>query len=283
MVIVRLAIALALLGTASHSRAIEWDAVTRIEQQLGGRFGVAALDTGSDRRISNRPNERFPMCSTFKFLAVAAVLQRVDENKEQLDRVAHYTSADILEYAPVTKAHLSEGGMTVEALCEAALTQSDNTAANLLLDTMGGTAGLTSFARTIGDEKTRLDRTEPTLNTAEPNDERDTTTPAAMLEDMRRILLGNVLSDASREKLENWMRANQTGHEQIRAGVPKDWVVGDKTGRGAHGSMNDIAILRPPKRAPILLTIYSVGSDAPAAKRMAGIASIAKAVRESLK
>lgn len=282
MVIFRL-VFLFLLGAAVSLRAAEWKAVVEIEHQTGGRIGVAALDTGNDRRLSHRADERFPMCSTFKFLAVAAVLQRVDARKEQLDRFVRYTAADILEYAPVTKANLAQGGMTVGALCEAAITQSDNTAANLLLATIGGPAGLTSFARSIGDAKTRLDRTEPTLNAAAPHDERDTTTPATLLEDLRRILLGNVLTKVSRERIENWMRANQTGQEQIRAGVPKDWAVGDKTGRGANGSMNDIAIIWPPEGAPILLAIYTIGSDAPAAKRVAGIASIARSVAETLK
>src|SRR5262249_55981417 len=186
------------------------------------------------------------------------------------------------EYAPVTKAHLKEGGMTLGALCAAAIEQSDNTAGNLLLDAMGGPVGLTNFSRTLGDKVTRLDRKEPELNTAIPGDERDTTTPAAMRLDMQRLLLGNALSESSRHQLEEWLQRNETGGLMIRAGVPKTWHVGDKTGRGANGATNDIAIMHPPDRAPILLAIYSVGSTASANDRSTAIAEVTKTVIESL-
>jgi beta-lactamase class A len=222
------------------------------------------------------------MCSTFKFLAAAAVLKRVDEGKEKLDRFVSYGAKDILEYAPVTKAHLEEGGMALGALCAAAIEQSDNTAGNLLLDSIGGPVGLTNFMRGIGDEKTRLDRKEPELNTAIPGDERDTTTPAAMCADMQRLLLGNVLSQSSRHQLEDWLQHNQTGALMIRAGVPKTWTVGDKTGRGANGATNDVAIIRPPGSAPVLVAIYSIGSTSSAGDRAATVAEAARAVLEFL-
>jgi beta-lactamase class A len=256
--------------------------IAAIEARLGGRIGVAALDTGSGRRLDYRADERFPMCSTFKFLAVAAVLKRVDEKQEQLDRFVSYDAKDILEYAPVTKAHLKEGGMTLGALCEAAIEQSDNTAGNLLLDAIGGSAGVTNFARSLGDQVTRLDRKEPDLNSAIPGDDRDTTTPGSMLADMTRIFTGDVLSGSSRRQLEDWLQHNKTGAAMIRAGVPRDWIIGDKTGRGANGATNDIAIMRPPDRAPVLLAIYSVGSTATADDWAAAIAEAAKIVTESL-
>jgi beta-lactamase class A len=256
--------------------------VAAIEERLGGRIGVAALDTGSGKRLDYRAEERFPMCSTFKFLAAAAVLKRVDEKQEQLDRFVSYDAKDILEYAPVTKAHLKEGGMTLGALCEAAIEQSDNTAGNLLLDAIGGPRGVTNFARSLGDQVTRLDRKEPDLNSAIPGDDRDTTTPGSMLADMTRILTGDVLSRSSRSQLEDWLQRNKTGTGMIRAGVPTDWIIGDKTGRGANGASNDIAIIRPPDRAPVLLAIYSVGSTAAANDRAAAIAEAAKIVTESL-
>ena len=234
--------------------------IAAIEAKTGSRIGIAALDTGSGKRLDHRSEERFPMCSTFKFLAVAAVLKRVDQGKENLERFIRYDAKDILEYAPVTKAHLKEGGMTLGALCAAAIEQSDNTAGNLLLAAIGGPAGLTNSARSFGDDMTRLDRIEPELNSAIPGDERDTTTPAAMCSDMQRLLLGDVLSESSRHLLEDWLRRNETGALMIRAGVPKDWSVGDKTGRGANGATNDIAIIHPPGRAPILVAIYSIGS-----------------------
>src|SRR6267378_7459582 len=178
--------------------------ILSIEERTGARIGVAALDTGSGKRLDYRSEERFPMCSTFKFLAAVAVLKRVDGGQEKLDRFVSYGAKDILEYAPVTKAHLKDGGMPLGALCAAAIEQSDNTAGNLLLDAIGGPVGLTNFARAIGDKVTRLDRKEPELNTAGPGDERDTTTPAAMLADMLQLVLGNTLSPSSRHQLEQW-------------------------------------------------------------------------------
>jgi beta-lactamase class A len=256
--------------------------ITAIETRIGGRIGVAAVDTSNDKHLDYRAEERFPMCSTFKFLAAAAVLKRVDEKKEKLERFVPYNAKDILEYAPVTKEHLNEGGMTLGALCEAAIEQSDNTAGNLLLNAIGGPAGLTNFVRGLGDRVTRLDRIEPELNSAIPGDERDTTTPAAISSDMQRLLLGDALSEASRRKLDDWLQRNETGGSMIRAGVPKTWSVGDKTGRGANGATNDIAIMRPPGRAPILLAIYSVGSTATANDRAAAIAEVTKVVAEFL-
>src|SRR6478672_9008103 len=165
--------------------------ILSIEQRTDGRIGVAGLDTGSGKRLDYRSEERFPMCSTFKFLAAAAVLKHVDEKQDQLDRFIRYDAKDILEHAPVTKAHLNDGGMTLGALCAAAVEQSDNTAGNLLLDAIGGPVGLTNFARAIGDKVTRLDRKEPELNNVGPGDERDTTSSAAMCANMQRLLLGN--------------------------------------------------------------------------------------------
>jgi beta-lactamase class A len=273
---------LLLAANAASARSDATNRIAAIEARLGGRFGVAALDTGSGKRLDCRADERFPMCSTFKFLAAAAVLKRVDEKQDQLDRFISYDAKDILEYAPVTKAHLKEGGMTLGALCEAAIEQSDNTAGNLLLDAIGGPPRVTNFARSLGDHVTRLDRKEPDLNSAIPGDERDTTTPGSMLADMTRILTDDVLSRSSRRQLEDWLQGNKTGAAMIRAGVPTNWIVGDKTGRGANGATNDIAILRPPDRAPVLLAIYSVGSTEPANDRAAAIAEVAKIVAESL-
>ena len=256
--------------------------IAAIEARMGGRIGVEALDTGSGRRLDYRADERFPMCSTFKFLAAAAVLKRVDEKQEQLDRFVSYDAKDILEYAPVTKAHLKEGGMTLGALCEAAIEQSDNTAGNLLLDAIGGPGGVTNFARSLGDQVTRLDRKEPDLNSAIPGDDRDTTTPGSMLADMTQILTGDVLSRSSRNQLEDWLRGNKTGAAMIRAGVPTNWITGDKTGRGANGATNDIAILRPPDHAPVLLAIYTIGSKSSADDRAATVAETARVVIEFL-
>jgi beta-lactamase class A len=271
-----------LAGSAASGENDSAARIAAIEARIGGRIGVSALDTGNSRRLDYRQDERFPMCSTFKFLAAAAVLKRVDEKQEKLERFVPYGAKEILEYAPVTKEHLKDGGMTLDALCVAAIEQSDNTAGNLLLNAIGGPVGLTNFVRTFGDRVTRLDRIEPELNSAIPGDERDTTTPAAICSDMQRLLLGDALSETSRRQLEDWLHHNETGAPMIRAGVPKNWIIGDKTGRGSNGATNDIAIMRPPGRAPILLAIYSVGSTATPDDRAAAIAEVARLVAESM-
>jgi beta-lactamase class A len=255
--------------------------LTALEMKNGGRLGVLALDTDSGVYIAHRPDERFPMCSTFKFLLAAAVLERIDRGDERLDRRIAFSSSDLEAYAPVVKAHLAEGAMTVSDLCAAAVEWSDNAAANLLLSALGGPAAITRYARLLGDSTTRLDRTEPTLNTAIPGDERDTTTPRAMLDDMRSILLGGHLSEHSRTLLERWLIDDKVSAKRLRAGLPRDWRVGDKTGTGDNGTANDIAILWPPGRAPILVTAYFTGSTVAADARDAVHAEIGHIVAET--
>jgi beta-lactamase class A len=240
-------------------------ALAAIEQRLGGRLGVLA---GTQERVllRHRADELFPMCSTFKVPAVASVLARVDAGSESLDRLVTYGNGDLLNYAPVVRKGLEAGGvgrMTISDLCAAVLEWSDNSAANLLLKALGGPEALTLWLRSIGDPVTRLDRNEPTLNTALPGDPRDTTSPAAMRTTLARLLLGPSLSAASRARLEAWMVASQTGFKRLRAGLPADWTCGDKTGTGDNGTVNDIAILRPPGRAPILACVYVTGAQAP--------------------
>ena len=249
-----------------------------IEKASGGRLGVGVLDTGNGRRAGHRADERFPLCSTFKFLAAAFVLARVDQRKERLERRVVYGPRDLVTHSPVTEKHADGTGMTVAQLCEATLTVSDNTAANLLLHSFGGPKGLTAFMRSIGDAKTRLDRFETALNEARPGDLRDTTTPAAMSRSMQKILLGDILTQPSRAQLLQWLDGNKTGDERIRAGLPADWKVGDRTGSGQNGTTNDIAILRPPGRAPILLSVYLTETAAAPAARNAALASVAAAV-----
>jgi beta-lactamase class A len=258
-----------------HLAAIE----TRLGARVGGRLGVAILDTADGSSLKYRADERFPLCSTFKVLAAAAVLTRVDDGSEQLGHRVPYTARDLdTHYAPVTTAHLAQGAMTIEDLCAAAIEWSDNTAANLLLRTIGGPAGLTRYVRSLDDALTRLDRTEPTLNAATPGDLRDTTSPEAMVRDLRRLLLGRALSATSRRRLETWMVAARTGGKRLRAGVPSTWVVGDKTGSGDHGTTNVVAILRPPARAPILAAVYMTAMPGPAEARDAAHAEIGRLV-----
>ncbi len=237
------------------------DRLRALEQEHGGRLGVCILDLGSGDRIGHRADERFPMCSTFKFLAAAQVLSRVDRGEERLDRRIVYTRDDLVAYSPVTEKHVATG-MTLAELCHATVTVSDNTAGNLLLASFGGPAGLTAFARSLGDSVTRLDRWETELNESIPGDPRDTTSPAAMLDDMRSLLLGGKLSPASRKQLADWLIATTTGDKRIRGGLPKGWRVGDKTGTSGKGETNDIAIVWPPGRAPLLATAYYAESTA---------------------
>jgi beta-lactamase class A len=249
----------------------------QIEKWSGGRLGVAALDTGTGERVGRHADDRFPMCSTFKFLAAAAVLKRVDEGKEKLDRRIAYTKEDLVEYSPVTKEHVADG-MTLSDICEAAMTLSDNTAGNLILASLGGPQGITQFARSLGDTVTRLDRTETALNEAIPGDPRDTTTPNAMAEHLRKLVLGDVLSPASKEKLTKWLLGNKTGDTRMRAHLPEGWRVGDKTGSGERGTTNDVGVIWPPGRAPIVLAIYLTETTAHPNARNGALAAIGAAV-----
>ncbi|XXX79908.1 class A beta-lactamase [Sorangium sp. So ce134] len=256
-------------------------ALARVEAQVGGRLGVAALDTASGARIGHRAAERFAMCSTFKALLAASVLARVDQGQLRLDHRVTYRESDLLEHAPVTRARLKEGGLTVEDLCAAVIEISDNTAANLLLAQIGGPAGLTAYLRGLGDEVTRLDRNEPALNENVPGDLRDTTTPDAMTDTVRAILVGDRgLQRASRERLASWMVRATTGLARLRAGLPKDWVVGDKTGTG-NGIANDVAVAWPPSRAPIVIACFVDAPSASADARNAAHAEVARIVAQA--
>jgi beta-lactamase class A len=237
--------------------------LAEIEGRQGGRLGVFVRDTGTGATIEHRADERFPMCSTFKLLAAAAALKRVDEGVERLDRTIAFGPGDLLDYAPIAKAHAAEGAMTIADLCAAAIDWSDNTAANLVLQAIGGPAGLTQFARSLGDNVTRLDRNEPSLNEATPGDPRDTTSPRAMAEDMHKVLLGDALSDASRRQLQTWLIGDKVGDKRLRAGLPSSWRIGDKTGSGERGSTNTIAIIWPPDRTPLIATVYYTESSGP--------------------
>jgi beta-lactamase class A len=234
-----------------------------IEASAGGRLGVFVRDTGTGSILAHRADERFPMCSTFKLLAAAAALKRVDEGQERLDRTIAFGPGDLLEYAPVSKTHVAGGGMTLAEACAGAIDWSDNTAANLILQTIGGPEGFTRFVRSLGDEVTRLDRNEPSLNESTPGDERDTTSPRAMAKDMQKVLLGDALSETSRRQLEAWLVADKVGDKRLRAGLKPSWRIGDKTGSGDHGTANTIAIIRPPGQAPIIAAVYYTESPAP--------------------
>ena len=249
-----------------------------IEARCGGRLGVGVLDAETGRTAGHRGHERFPMCSAHKALSAAAVLARVDRGEDRLDRRVRFGAEEVLPYSPGTKAHAGGDGMALAEVCEAAVALSDNTAANLMLGAVGGPAGLTAFLRGIGDEATRLDRTEPALNEALPGDPRDTTSPLAMAADLDRLVLGEALSPASRGQLAAWLVACKTGDARRRTGVPPGWRVGDKTGTGERGTANDVGVLWPPGRSPVVVTVFITGSTARPDAQSAAIADVARAV-----
>ncbi|ELW9448273.1 PenA family class A beta-lactamase [Burkholderia cenocepacia] len=251
-----------------------------LERDAGGRLGVCAIDTASGRVIEHRAGERFPFCSTFKAMLSAAVLAQSVERPGLLQQRVTYTRANLVSYSPVSEKHVG-AGMTVAALCEAAIQYSDNSAANLLMKLIGGPSAVTAYARSIGDDTFRLDRWETELNTALPGDPRDTTTPAAMAASLRVLTLGDALPAAQRAQLVAWLRGNKVGDKRIRAGVPAGWAVGDKTGTGDYGTTNDAGVIWPTSRAPIVLAVYYTQTRADARAKDDVIASVARIVAQT--
>ena len=244
-------------ASASSPAAVQNQAdrtFTQLETKFRAQLGVYVLDTGTGRTVTFNAGERFAFCSTSKALSTG-VLLKWDTNA-QLDQVIHYTASDLVEYSPVTSQHVRTG-MTLRAIMTAALEYSDNTAANLLLNQLGGPRQLQVALRVLGDTTTNADRTEPTLNNATPGDTRDTSTAQALGADMRDFVLGDVLPQSRRQLLTGWMLANTTGGQYIRAGVPHGWKVADKTGNGDWGTRNDIAIAWPPSGAPVVIAVLS--------------------------
>jgi beta-lactamase class A len=273
------ALAAACMGYPNESRRARVDfRALRDTLGPGGRLGVAALDVSSGRLLVHDEHGRYAMASTFKAALAAAILAEIDRGALSLDQEIQFGRSDLVTYAPVVEAHLARGRLPLERLCAAIVEVSDNAAANLLLARIGGPAGLTAFIRRCGDPVTRLDRNELALNSNLPGDPRDTTAPAAMVGLLRTLLLGNVLTAASRTRLIGWMEGSTTGRERLRAGLPAGWRVGDKTGTGANGAHNDVAIAWPPRRGPVLIACYQSGGNADAAIRNAVHAAVARAV-----
>lgn len=228
-----------------------------LEKENQGIMGVYALDTNTNQSISYHAKKRFPFCSTFKLMLVAAILKQSETHSDLLQEKLVYTKKDIdaSGYSPITEKHINQG-MTVSELCAAAIMYSDNGAANLLIKKLGGVNQVNAFAQSIGDNIFRLDRFEPELNAAIPGDSRDTTTPYAMAHDLQKLLLSNTLMPIQRNLLQSWLLHNTTGDSRIRAAISKDWRVADKTGTGDYGTTNDIAIIWPPNKKPIIVAIY---------------------------
>ncbi|HEX4735989.1 MAG TPA: class A beta-lactamase [Allosphingosinicella sp.] len=250
--------------------------IRALEHRSGGRLGIALLDTGSGSRFAWRADERFPLCSTFKFLLAADLLHRVDAGQERLDRRLPIRAVS-LGNSDFTKSRVGRDA-SIRELCQAIIEISDNEAANLLLRQIGGPAGLTRFTRTIGDSVTRLDRFETMMSDATPGDRRDTSSPNAMVANFERILLGGVLRPASRATLTDWLVGVRTGETRLKAGLPLAWRIGHKTGTGSHGTANDVAIVWPGRRPPFILATYLTRSTLGDEGRNAVLADVARAV-----
>jgi beta-lactamase class A len=246
-----------------------------------GRLGVAALDAGSGRWILHDADSRYAMASTFKFPLAAAILAEVDRGRLKLDALLPFAPEDPLANSPMIEANLARRALPVEQLSAAIVERSDNSAANILLRRIGGPAALTRFIRAAGDDVTRLDRYELELNSNLPGDPRDTTSPRAMAQLARTLVLGNVLTQASRDRLVGWLKSAVPGPDRLRAGIPADWTFGHKTGTGARGAHNDVGIAWPPGRPPIVIASYESGGNASPNARAAAHAAVARLLVEA--
>lgn len=250
-----------------------------LEETYHARLGVFAIDTGSGRTVTYRENERFGFASTHKALSVGVLLQQ--KSIDDLNKRILFTDDDLVNYNPITEKHV-ESGLTLKELSEASISYSDNTAANLIFEEIGGPEGFEEGLRKIGDQVTYSERIEPELNNTEPGETRDTSTPKAMAESLRAFALGDHLAADKRQLLIDWLKGNTTGDTLIRAGIPEDWEIGDKTGAGSYGTRNDIAILWPPDEEPIVLAIMSDRDEADAQADDHLIAQATEAVVTSL-
>ena len=248
----------------------------------GGRLGVAAIDTGSSRRLLHDATSRYAMASTFKLPLAAAVLARTQRGEFKLTDELPFGPDDPLANSPIIEANAKLGRLPIERLAQAIIERSDNSAANILLRKMGGPAALTAFIRSAGDPVTRLDRFELELNSNLSGDERDTTSPLAMAELARTLVFGNLLTKSSKDRLIAWLKASIPGPDRLRAGLPADWAFGHKTGTGARGAHNDVGIAWPPGRPPIVIASYISGGDASPDVRAATHAAVARLVVETL-
>jgi beta-lactamase class A/beta-lactamase class A CARB-5 len=254
--------------------------VERIEEQLDARVGFAAYDLETGQRWEYHADQLFAMSSTFKTLACAALLQRVDEGSEQLERRVKISASDVVTYSPVTEAYADNREISLFELCEATMTTSDNTAANMILQAMGGPQAVTAFVRELGDSVTRLDRWETELNEAAPHDERDTSTPNAMVSNLEKLVVGSALSPQSKNQLREWLVNNEVADGLFRSQMPNEWVIGDRTGAGGFGSRSITAVIWPPEREPTIVAFYITETDASFEERNSAIAELGGVIRE---
>lgn len=232
------------------------------EKQLNARIGMAVVNAQGESVFGYRQDERFPLTSTFKTLACAALLERLQKDGGSLDQQVTIQPDELLDYAPITKNYLAPATLSLRTLCAAAVSYSDNTAGNRILAYLGGPQAITQFMRRLGDNVTRLDRTEPTLNEAMPGDARDTSSPKSMAAGLQKILTSNTLTPANRATLDSWMREDKVGDALLRATLPQGWSIADKTGAGGHGSRAIIAAVYPPQQAPFYVAIYITRTEA---------------------
>lgn len=264
-------------SSASNSSSQAKDAnfqsqIKALETASQVRIGIDAINTDNQQHLQYRADEPFPLQSTAKVIIAAGILKQSAQDNSLLKNKITYTKADLVSWSPMTQENLKEG-MTIAALCKAAITQSDNTAANLLVKQLGGPAAVTAFARSIGDTSFRLDHLEPNLN-ANPSDPADSSTPAAMAQSLKELVFGSHLPALHQALLVTWMKGNQVGEHRIRAGVPADWIVADKTGTGDYGITHDVGVVWPPNCAPLVMAIYVMGSEKKAATQEAVIAKV---------
>ncbi|MGQ8826810.1 class A beta-lactamase BlaIII [Bacillus sp. NA_146.1] len=230
------------------------DSFAKLEKEYNAKLGIYALDTGTNQTVAYHANDRFAFASTSKSLAAGALLRQ--NSIEALDERITYKREDLSNYNPITEKHL-DTGMTLKELADASVRYSDSTAHNLILKKLGGPSAFEKILREIGDTVTNSERFEPELNEVNPEETHDTSTPEAIAKTLQSFTLGTVLPSEKRELLVDWMKRNTTGDKLIRAGVPKGWEVADKTGAGSYGTRNDIAIIWPPNKKPIVLAILS--------------------------
>ena len=262
------------------SYAAKADPFAALERRIAGRIGLSAVEIGTNREITHSGDERFAMCSTFKLLLAAQTLNRIENGQDKLDHNISYRAEDLLSYSPITAKNIARKGMKISELCSAAIQYSDNTAANLLLRIQGGPEGLTNYLQSIGDKITHLDRYEPFLNTPVKGKNLDSTTANAMASTLRKLIFGDALTPSSREQLKNWLLGNTTGGNRLKAGLPSNWKIADKTGTGENGATNDIGILYPPNGSPIVIAAFISDSKKPQKELELALADIAKTFSE---
>jgi beta-lactamase class A len=249
----------------------------------GGRLGVAAIDIGSGHQLGFDANSRYAMASTFKLPLAASVLALVERGELSLDEELPFGPDDPLDNSPTVAANAARGRLPVRQLCAGIIEVSDNSAANILLRRTGGPEALTRFIRACGDPVTRLDRYEMELNSNLPGDPRDTTSPAAMARLVRKLVLGDVLAEENRNRLSLWLKKSVPGPDRLKAGLPvPPWLVGHKTGTGANGAVNDVAIAWRSGKPPLVIACYQSGGTAGAPARFAAHAAVGRLVAETL-